>query len=169
MKSILTLLFIIGCASLSAQNQVADEILSTWTKHTEMNHLILNYIQETNLKDVTDTSSRNIGDQFAHMLNVRLMWLQSSPGVDKLDNEIDSKESQNKDYLMSQLKASDEFVGRILKEAHETDSHIGKMSAIRFMSYLISHESHTRGQIVLALKNSGHPLPPNIGYGIWSW
>lgn len=169
MKSILTTLLIVGCLSLSAQDQLSDEIINTWIKHTEMNHLILGHIQEGNLKDLNDSSSRNVGDQFAHMHNVRMMWLGKMKEAEGLDNEIDAEESQNKDYVLSTLKTSDKLVQKVLKDALDNNTKIGNLSAVRFMGYLISHESHTRGQIVLALKNSGHALPPNVGYGIWSW
>lgn len=169
MKSILTTLLIVGCLSLSAQDQLSDEIINTWIKHTEMNHLILGHIPEGNLKDLNDSSSRNVGDQFAHMHNVRMMWLGKMKEAEGLDNEIDAEESQNKDYVLSTLKTSDKLVQKVLKDALENNTKIGNLSPVRFMGYLISHESHTRGQIVLALKNSGHALPPNVGYGIWSW
>ena len=169
MKTIITSLILISCVSLSAQVQISDEILSTWTKHTEMNHLILNYIQEANLKDVNDSSSRNVGDQFAHIHNVRMMWLGKMKEAEGIDGEVDSEESQRKDHLQKTLKDSDELVRKALEGAIKNQTQIGNMSAVRFMGYLISHESHTQGQIVLALKNSGHALPPNIGFGIWSW
>jgi hypothetical protein len=37
------------------------------------------------------------------------------------------------------------------------------------LSYLIAHESHHRGSILLTLKTSGHTLDKKATYAIWSW
>ncbi|HEV3260331.1 MAG TPA: DinB family protein [Gemmataceae bacterium] len=44
-----------------------------------------------------------------------------------------------------------------------------KPHVVAFLGYLISHESHHRGQIGWALKNSGHPLDQKTAYGLWEW
>ena len=38
-----------------------------------------------------------------------------------------------------------------------------------FVGYLISHESHHRGQITWNLKNTGKPLDQKTSYGLWEW
>jgi uncharacterized damage-inducible protein DinB len=38
-----------------------------------------------------------------------------------------------------------------------------------FLGYILAHESQHRGQIALALKQSGHALDKKIAYGIWEW
>ena len=37
------------------------------------------------------------------------------------------------------------------------------------LGYLIAHEGHHRGSILLTLKQSGHKVSTEIQFGIWDW
>jgi len=153
------------------QTELQTEILNTWKKHTEMTALLAKGIDEAYLADQSASGGRTVGEQLAHMHNVRLMWVGGmlEGQQQKPDDEIDADESKSHAYLMKQLASSDELIGSLLKNALADDTKFGEMSAVRFMGYLIAHEAHTRGQIILAMKQSGHALPPQVTYGIWQW
>jgi uncharacterized damage-inducible protein DinB len=40
---------------------------------------------------------------------------------------------------------------------------------VHFMAYLVAHEAHHRGQIVLVARESGLRLPPAVTSGLWHW
>jgi uncharacterized damage-inducible protein DinB len=100
------------------------------------------------------------------------MWLKSAApdlltGLAKVENE----QASDKKLLKKSLTDSGVAIGKLLTKSLEADGKIKgfKPHAAAFLGYLISHESHHRGQIALTLKQAGKPLDKKIGYGIWEW
>ncbi|CAN5300479.1 DinB family protein [soil metagenome] len=145
-------------------------LTETWQIHNRINLYLLQSIAETDLAAIASSKGRTVGEQFAHMHNVRLMWLKVADaslleGLSKIEKEQITKESLNSNLQFSGLAIEQLFEDSI------ADGRIKgfKPHATGFLGYLISHESHHRGQIMLALKQSGHPVDKKIQYGIWEW
>jgi hypothetical protein len=62
-------------------------------------------------------------------------------------------------------------VAKVLEKAEAGGGKVKgfKPHAAAFCGYLIAHESHHRGQIARALKQSGHALDKKVAYGMWEW
>lgn len=146
-----------------------NPLIETWQIHNRINIYLLDSIDDGNLTDVSSSKGRNVGEQFAHMHNVRLMWLKVAnilllDGLDKID-----KASITKDCLITGLQSSGKVIEQLLTQARDGKIRGFKPHATAFLGYLISHESHHRGQIMLALKQNGHPVDQKIQYGLWEW
>lgn len=148
-----------------------EELLETWRIHNRITLYMLDAVAPDALAGVSASKGRQIGEQFAHIHNVRLMWLKSAaPALLEGLEKIEKDASVDKDLLKASLEESGKAVESLLKEGFESGRVKGfKPSAAAFLGYLISHESHHRGQIAMTLKQAGRPLDKKIAFGIWEW
>ena len=113
-----------------------------------------------------------MGEQFAHLHNVRLMWLNTAaPDLAATLARIEKGEAANKELIAESLGASAAAVRSMLQRALGPGGKIKgfKPHASAFIGYLIAHEAHHRGQIALTLKQAGSPLDKKILFGMWEW
>jgi uncharacterized damage-inducible protein DinB len=149
-----------------------NQLVETWQIHDRINLYLLDAIDAESLSSHSTSKGRSVGEQFAHLHNVRLMWLKSAApellqGLVKVENE----QANDKKLLAKSLTASGKAIDALLTQSLEAGGKVRgfKPHAAAFLGYLISHESHHRGQIALSLKQAGKPLDKKIGYGIWEW
>jgi len=151
---------------------ITNPVVETWEINNRINLYVLDAITPDSLSDVSPAKGRTVGELFAHLHNVRLMWLKvAAPDSLKSLKKIEKTDAGQKDLLRTSLLESGSAIGSMLKNILEADGKVKgfKPHATAFVGYLISHESHHRGQIVLLLKQSGHRLDNKILYGIWEW
>ncbi|HWB25155.1 MAG TPA: DinB family protein [Chitinophagaceae bacterium] len=147
-----------------------QQFLDTWHIHNRINLYLLEAIEEEYLADVSASKGRTAGEQFAHMHNVRLMWLKAAVPEMLGDMNKIEKETITKKILAEALAKSGNAVAELLKKGFESGKIKGfKPHPAAFLGYLISHESHHRGQVMLILKQSGHKIDQKVQYGLWEW
>lgn len=151
---------------------MADPLVDTWQIHDRIHAYLLDAIPAAQLEGIAPTKGRSVAQAFAHIHNVRLMWLASAgvagpAGAEKID--LDSKLTAAS--LKRSLAASSRGITTLVENALGAG---GKVKGFKphvhaFVGYLISHESHHRGQILVTLKANGAALDKKISYGIWEW
>lgn len=149
-----------------------DQLIETWQIHNRINLYLLDGIPPEAMDGVSASKGRNIAEQFAHIHNVRLMWLEAA-APDLIGNlqKIEKKPLPDKTMLDQSLEASSTAIEALLKRGIEAGGKIKgfKPHVFAFLGYLISHESYHRGEIGIILTQSGHPLDKKIAYGLWEW
>ena len=149
-----------------------NQLVETWQIHDRINLYLLDAVDAESLSSHSASKGRSVGEQFAHLHNVRLMWLKSAgPELLKGLVKIENEQTNDKKLLAKSLTDSGKAIGALLAQSLEAGGKVRgfKPHAAAFLGYLISHESHHRGQIALSLKQAGTPLDKKIGYGIWEW
>jgi uncharacterized damage-inducible protein DinB len=148
-----------------------EQIVETWNIHDRINRYLLKAVPTEALGARLAPKHRTLFQLFAHIHNVRLLWLKASApelmdGLTKLEGETGDKTS-----LTAALEASGEAIAKLLQKSVAAGGKVKgfKPHVVAFLGYLISHESHHRGHIGWTLKNAGHPLDQKTSYGLWEW
>jgi len=151
---------------------MSDQLIETWEIHDRINRYLLDAVEPASLDSHSASKGRSVGEQFAHIHNVRLMWLKSAaPDLLKGLAKIENEQANDQKLLHKSLIDSGKAIGELLANSLANGGKVKgfKPHVFAFLGYLISHESHHRGQIALTLKQAGKPLDKKTAYGIWEW
>jgi uncharacterized damage-inducible protein DinB len=151
---------------------MADPLVDTWLIHDRIHGYLLDAIPAAQLGGIAPTKGRSVAQVFAHIHNVRLMWLASA-GVEAPAGaaKIDLDDALTVAGLKKSLNASAKGITSVIENGLAAG---GKVKGFKphvhaFVGYLIAHESHHRGQVLVTLKANGAALDKKISYGIWEW
>lgn len=151
---------------------LAQQILATWDRHQEVLLFLLEKVPEDGLAaKPTGSRGRDVARQFAHLHRVRLGWVHhhetgKRPKLPRVDKGPPPPREEIRQWLEQSGLAVREWLERAVR-GEAAPRMFGKMT-VRWLGYLIAHESHHRGQILLALKQNGMRLPEEIAVqGVW--
>jgi len=148
-----------------------EQLLDTWNIHARINLYMLDAIEPAALGGVSASKERSVGEQFAHIHNVRLMWLKAAApklleGLEKIEKE----QTGNKELLLQSLAKSDSAIVMLLRDGLAKGRIKSfKPHPVAFIGYLISHESYHRAEAGIILTQAGHPLDKKTSFGLWEW
>src|SRR5947207_11401335 len=95
-----------------------NELLETWDIHNRINLYLLDAIEPAHLESQPASKGRNVGEQFAHLHNVRLMWLKvSAPDLMKGLNKIEKDQAGDKKLLRKSLIDSGTAIKSLLDQS----------------------------------------------------
>lgn len=149
---------------------LAAQLIETWEINNRVSLYLLDAIGEEGLETPL-AKGKAVGDQFAHIHNVRLMWLKASApdlleGLEKVE-----KGSATLTGLKDALEGSGAAISKMIGDALVSGGRVKgfKPHVSAFVGYLISHEANHRGHAEIALRQAGRPLSDKASYGIWEW
>lgn len=154
-----------------------EQLVEAWQTNNRINLFLVDKISDAGMKcTLSKRGGREVARQFAHLHDVRFYHLDKRakdlaeglvPFQSKGAKAVVPTKAQLRNALNASGKAVAVFLGDVLDGVSRRRGF--KKGVFTTLAYLIAHESHHRGSILLTLKECGHALDQNARYAIWGW
>jgi uncharacterized damage-inducible protein DinB len=154
--------------------ETPDPQLATWHTSCRVTAFLVESLpRELWVQPIPGSPRRTVRMISGHLHNCRCMWVKTIGRRHRIDvpDAVD-RHRVTQAGLVRALARSERAIGRLLEAGLANDGRLTGFSppdVTHFLAYLIAHEAHHRGQIVLVARQTGHRLPPNVVYGLWQW
>src|SRR5260370_30749996 len=151
-----------------------EQLVEAWQINHRVALKLLDGLSDAALQATLSTrGGRDVARQLAHVHEVRAGYAETTSKTNrnvKLPH-FAKGESPSKKQLRAALEASAKGVEVSIRES---SANAGKVTGFKrglmpMVGYLIAHESHHRGSIMLTLKQTGHKLSDELKWGLWDW
>lgn len=152
---------------------IVDDLLEAWRTSHRITLFLLDHISDAGLRSTLSTrGGRDVARQLAHLHNVRVSHLQNR-AKDLAEGLVpfETADSPDRERLKAALTASGERIERFLADlmTGEGKRRAFKKGVATTLAYFVAHEAHHRGNILLTLKQCGHPVDQAARYALWDW
>jgi len=150
-----------------------EEIVEAWRINNRVNLRLVEHISDAGMRcTLSKRGGRNVVRQLTHLQYVRVYQLNHrAKPLAKGARTFESHEEPDRRTLTTALNDSSQRIEQWIRLASEGAPGIRTLrpGLVPTVGYLIAHESHHRGSILLTLKQCGHPLDKDVRFGIWDW
>jgi uncharacterized damage-inducible protein DinB len=165
---------------MTQEVDLADAVIAAWkTSNRVTQFLFENLPSELWSVTVPGTSRRTVRMIAGHIHNSRCMWIKMlgrRHGI-RAPKSV-RRYTVTRRELVPALERSSDGILELLELGINQGGRIPAsgvawlnlpVDVVHVLAYLVAHEGHHRGQIVLLARQTGHRLPIEITGGLWQW
>jgi uncharacterized damage-inducible protein DinB len=147
---------------MSPDQNLLDALLDSWDRNNTILINLLRALPEATLEARAMDGSPSIGELFGHIHYVRLVFVsEDAPEFGRTVPEEEWFVERDTERMTKMLNDSATAVREAVKGRLEggREMNLHYDHPILFLQHMIWHEGYHHGQIKLALKLAGHPMP----------
>jgi uncharacterized damage-inducible protein DinB len=156
---------------------LASAAVQIFAANERMNQMLIENVDPAAWNMKPPGKTRTIAAIFTHMHNVRCKWIRLTAPHLKVPqlNRSHCTPQQARAGLAESAARCSEMLG----EALGVDGRVKKFLrdgwarpwpvGPEMLCYMLAHEAHHRGQVLMLAQQMGLPLPKEVMYGIWNW
>jgi uncharacterized damage-inducible protein DinB len=156
---------------MTDKGQLLEVVLEAWERSNEILVNLLRSVPEGGLGAKPSEGSPTVAAMFHHMHHERMISLYEE--APEFGGDLPAKEWEGEDDI-EKIAAKLSESARRIREAVRSKVEQGRAlersydHPIFFLQLLMFHEAYHHGQIKLALKTQGHPIPDDVA-GPMTW
>lgn len=163
----------------NAHSELGRAAVNIFAANHRMNQALLENLDPAAWRAKPPGDVRTIAPIFTHMHNVRCKWVRLTAPHLKVPAQL-NRVRCTPEQARSGLAESAERCAEMLAEAlGDTGGRIEKFRrdgwaqpwpvGPEMLCYMLAHEAHHRGQVLLLAHQLGYPMPKAVAQGMWNW